>query len=584
MAKKRGKTNANGQNDQVDNLPAVTGQDAGTSPANDESAPAKADAAAPQADAGDQDQDVKALPAVIENTPSTDSAPAAHNTLDLAGYEENATARRLSKLRGFARKSFNVASNMTGRMAVTSTLKIAAGSFVVGAGLSAAWGAAIAVGVAAIGSAAYTYTAETYSEWRARKKAGEDVTFFNVLRHSNNSQQRMRRTLTSLACGVAFGALGAWAMQSEFVHGALEKVGGLFGFGGADHVATAVPHADGGAATVLADSEATRAAATAAAVAHHTGAAAGATIDVDIPAAHVDASAAHVAPAHVSGADLAHEAAHVTSQQVAENPLAAGLAQAGIADSHAVSAQALKDAAHNIIRDQSISAAERVEMARALALEAAHRGNEQAATFLADLPKVEVSLGLQPTHIDIPEVHHAAAHVAPHATAPAAPVASADVAPAPAAPVVDAAPVADVAPAATVDTTAAATMTADTTVTATTTATASAADGTTAAVSATTTTGSASPAGDFRAAAAWCNVSFNGSVVSGAECYAMQPTMGGNDYVLFVDAADANRQVAISLAADSVTVSTDSMLQEGVVNEGISSLQAAPRVTVTFRR
>lgn len=542
-------------------------------------------------------------------TPSTALAPVAEETLDsdspalqaLAFYDAKArdeaqaaaeraaaASLRLARLRGFARKSFNVASDMTGRMAVTSVLKIAAGSFVVGAGLSAVWGAAIAVGAAAVGSAAYTYTRETYTEWRARQAAGEQVTFFNVLRNSQQGQQRLRRTLTSLACGVAFGALGAWAMQSDFAHTLMSKAGNLLGLGGAGQAAGAVAHAaaapaplpaaDIASAVVPGDTEALRATAAAvAATAHHSAAeaVAGVTLDADV-------SPLHAAP----GLDAAHEAVHAAGQQAAVSPLTAALAQAGIPDADSVSAQALKDAAHNVLRDHSIAAAERVDMARALAQEAAHRGNEQAATFLSDLHKVEAALGLHAS-VDAPAVPDVAAAPAPaadiagagatgadSATASVAETAAPTIAPAVAPTVAPA--VATVAPLGDIDLTPAATPAVAATVDAVT--------GTqTFALNEAAAAPVAGMNAQFTQAAAWCSVSFEGSAVTGADCYTVRPTMGGNDYVLFVDAADTQRQVAVSLAADSVTVSTDSMLQESVVSEGISTLQAAPRVTVSFR-
>lgn len=568
----------------------------------------------PAADAGSQPGEVAATGTNLspEANPSADSQPAAPSTAlapvaeeapdsdspalqALAFYDAKArdeaqaaaeraaaASLRLARLRGFARKSFNVASDMTGRMAVTSVLKIAAGSFVVGAGLSAVWGAAIAVGAAAVGSAAYTYTRETYSEWRARQAAGEQVTFFNVLRNSQQGQQRLRRTLTSLACGVAFGALGAWAMQSDFAHTLMSKAGNLLGLGGAGQTAGAVAHAaaapaplpaaDIASAVVPGDTEALRATAAAvAATAHHSAAeaAAGVTLDADV-------SPLHAAP----GLDAAHEAVHAAGQQAAATPLTAALAQAGIADADSVSAQALKDAAHNILRDHSIAAAERVDMARALAQEAAHRGNEQAATFLSDLHKVEAALGLQ-AGVDAPAVHDVAAAPAADlagagatgadsAAASVAETAAPEVAPAVAPTVAPVAPLGDI------DLTPAATPAVAATVDAVT--------GTqTFALNEAAAAPVAGMNAQFTQAAAWCSVSFEGSAVTGADCYTVRPTMGGNDYVLFVDAADTQRQVAVSLAADSVTVSTDSMLQESVVSEGISTLQAAPRVTVSFR-
>lgn len=583
--KSKGNGQPQGQPQQDDAAQDVTGsaanpadQTGGDQPAaNDSSAtPADGDSAQPESTAN--------VPALTGQTESTALTNTAGDSLVIIPRHVQREQDRAAKRRALFNSVCSKAANMTGRMAVTSVLKIAGASLAIGAGASALGVAAAGIALAGIGSAAYTYGSESYKEYRARKQAGEDVSFVNVLRHSNET--RLKRTVTSLACGVAFGALGAYLMQSDLVQWAVEKAGpvvqgwvssaaGLFGLGtpSAEDAATAAtPDAVAPAAPdVAAAAPAPEAAATAevAAAAPHVAPAAPAAADV-VDAAPVGATADVEVIVETSGnanvnvdvninldGAAAAEAVSVSSADVAADPLAAGLAQAHIASADSVSSQALKDAAHSVLRMDNIDAADRIAMARALAQEAAERGNAQAVSFLTDLPRVEASLGLEPT-------------VAPEVTvAPEAPIAVE--------PVVAAQPETLVTelPEVTLD---AGTDTAATVVT----------EGETitpiAPVAPVTVSELPPLAPRFATEAAVCSVTMVGDAPADINCAITKEVMDPTDYISFTDAANPTVRVTTTLDGGSVAMATSDMLQEVTLSDGASRLQVAVRTVLGLRR
>lgn len=585
--KKPRKSKGNGQNQgqqPQDDMPVETGAEANPPAENaDESEAGEA------ANTNDAQESTTNLPAVTGQSQSTDLVAAPGDSLVIIPRHIAREEERRAKRRALFNSVCSKAANMTGRMAVTSVLKIAGASLAIGAGASALGVAAAGIALAGIGSAAYTYGSETYKEYRARKAQGEEVSFINVLRQSNET--RIRRTVTSLACGVAFGALGAYLMQSDMVQWAVEKAGpvvqgwissaaGFFGLGtpSAEDVASAVPAAADAAPVHVAPAapaaDASAAADVAASAPHAAPAAASAAATVDAAPASADVSAEVEVRVETSGnadvnvnvninADVdasaaAAEAVSVSSADVAADPLAAGLAQAHIASVDSASAQSLKDAAHSILRMDNIDAADRIAMARALAQEAAERGNAQAVSFLTDLPKVEAAFGLEPT---------AVADVA--AVAPEAPVV--------AEPVVTAQPdvVVSELPDITLD---AGTDTAATVVTEGTPITPVAAP-------APVTVSELPPLGPrFATEAAVCSVTMQGDVPADINCAVSKEVMDPTDYVSFVDAANPTVRVTTTLDGGSVAVATTDMLQEVTLSDGASRLQVAVRTVLGLRR
>lgn len=587
--KKPRKSKGNGQNQgqqPQDDTPAEVSGEANP-PAETTGEPEAGDAA----NTNDAQESTTNLPAVTGQTQSTDLVAAPGDSLVIVPRHIAREDERRAKRRALFNSVCSKAANMTGRMAVTSVLKIAGASLAIGAGASALGVAAAGIALAGIGSAAYTYGSESYKEYRARKAQGEEVSFFNVLRQSNET--RIRRTVTSLACGVAFGALGAYLMQSDMVQWAVEKAGpvvqgwissaaGFFGLGtpsaedvasaapsAADaapvHVAPAAPTADASAAADVAAStpHAAPAAAPAAAVVDAAPAPADVSAEVEV---HVETTGAAEVNVDVNvniNADIdataaAAEAVSVSSADVAADPLAAGLAQAHIASVDSASAQALKDAAHSVLRMDNIDAADRIAMARALAQEAAERGNAQAVSFLTDLPKVEAAFGLEPTAV--PEV----AAVAPEAPVAVEPVVTAQ-----------AEPVVTELPEVTLD---AGTDTAATVVT-----------------EGTTITPVAAPAPvevselpplspRFATEAAVCSVTMEGEMPADINCAVSKDVMDPTDYISFVDAANPTVRVTTTLDGGSVAVATTDMLQEVTLSDGASRLQVAVRTVLGLRR
>ncbi len=553
-------------------------QPAGEQPAANDSAQTPADETA------GQPESAGSVPALTGQ--ADDSAPAntAGDSLVIIPRHVQREQDRAAKRRALFNSVCSKAANMTGRMAVTSVLKIAGASLAIGAGASALGVAAAGIALAGIGSAAYTYGSESYKEYRARKQAGEEVSFMNVLRHSNET--RLKRTVTSLACGVAFGALGAYLMQSDMVQWAVEKAGpvvqgwvssaaGFFGLGtpSADDVASAAPGADTvapAAPEVAAAAPAPEApVAEVAAAPHVAPAAAAPTADV-AAAAPVGATADVEVIVETSGnADVnvdvninidgaaAAEAVSVSSADVAADPLAAGLAQAHIASVDSASSQALKDAAHSILRMDNIDAADRIAMARALAQEAAERGNAQAVSFLTDLPRVEAAFGLEPTVA--PEVSVAAE--APIAVDPVV------------TPQVE--PLVTELPEVTLDAgsdTAATVVAGGETITPV------------APVAPVTVTELPPLAPRFATEAAVCSVTMVGDMPADINCAINKEVMDPTDYITFTDAANPTVRVTTTLDSGSVAVATGDMLQEVTLSDGASRLQVAVRTVLGLRR
>lgn len=583
--KSKGNGQPQGQPQQDDTTQDVTGSAANPADQTGGDQPAANDPYASPADGdSDQPESTANVPALTGQTESTALTNTAGDSLVIIPRHVQREQDRAAKRRALFNSVCSKAANMTGRMAVTSVLKIAGASLAIGAGASALGVAAAGIALAGIGSAAYTYGSESYKEYRARKQAGEDVSFMNVLRHSNET--RLRRTVTSLACGVAFGALGAYLMQSDLVQWAVEKAGpviqgwvssaaGLFGLGtpSAEDAATAATPDAVAPATpdVAAAAPAPEAAATAevAAAAPHVAPAAPAAADV-VDAAPVGATADVEVIVETSGnanvnvdvninldGAAAAEAVSVSSADVAADPLAAGLAQAHIASADSVSSQALKDAAHSVLRMDNIDAADRIAMARALAQEAAERGNAQAVSFLTDLPRVEASLGLEPT-------------VAPEVTVAAeAPIAVE--------PVVAAQPDTLVTelPEVTLH---AGTDTAATVVT----------EGETitpiAPVAPVTVSELPPLAPRFATEAAVCSVTMVGDAPADINCAITKEVMDPTDYISFTDAANPTVRVTTTLDGGSVAMATSDMLQEVTLSDGASRLQVAVRTVLGLRR
>ena len=582
----KGKGKTQGQPQQDDTQPEVGGTDAnpaaegagaqGDQPAaNDSNLPVPADGQA------DQPESTSNVPALTGEGPGTALATAPGDSLVIVPRHIQREEDRAAKRRALFNSVCSKAANITGRMAVTSVLKIAGASLAIGAGASALGVAAAGIALAGIGSAAYTYGSESYKEYRARKEAGEEVSFINVLRQSNET--RLRRTVTSLACGVAFGALGAYLMQSDLVQWAVEKAGpvvqgwvsyaaGLFGLGtpSADDVANAVAPdavAPTAAPDVAAAAPAPEAPVAEVAAAPHVAptaaadgvdaAPAGTTANVEVTVETTGNADVNVdVNVSVDGAAVA-EAATVSSADVAADPLAAGLAQSHIASADGVSSQTLKDAAHSILRMDNIDAADRVAMARALAQEAAERGNAQAVSFLTDLPRVEASLGLEPAVTPEPVVVADAPITVDPIVTPSADTLVTDL------------------PDVTLD---AGTDTAATVITDGQTITPVAAPGV-------VTVSELPPlAPRFATEAAVCSVTMQGDVPADINCSVSKEVMDPTDYISFVDAANPTVRVTTTLDGGSVAVATGDMLQEVTLSDGASRLQVAVRTVLGLRR
>ncbi len=242
--------------------------------------------------------------------------------------------------KGWLKRAFAKAGDIAGRAAVTNLVKIGAVSVMAGAGASAVLtvaGAAVATGV---GAALYTYGRDS---WKARREAATNGTEFKWLDYN-----RLKAARLSLLCGVAGGALGAWLASSDTVQWVvkwgIEKVGdgfeslsGVFsGASAPETVAAAAGAAVEAKATVL--------------------------------------SRLSQAVAEYGGAD---------------SRLSAWLSKIDLGNLDSVSPQALKDAAHDVLRIEEIPQDERFALARELATEAQARGNAQAEGFLRDLASLE---------------------------------------------------------------------------------------------------------------------------------------------------------------------------------------------------
>ncbi len=304
----------------------------------------------------------------------------------------------------------NAVKTMAVRGSIITALKMTASGMAFGLGASAAGAAAIAFAAGAVGTGLVTYSWDSWKEYKVRKAADPAVKFTDVVtdwtsdtfKAYQESKQagatlsykeylaasgsktngvigalnvavwskldsRVKRAVMGLALGAAGGALIGGLMQLDVVQSGLERAGALVGLG------TVVADVTPPPPPVVVDN-----------------------VDVTVtetpPVAPVAAPAIPETPVAVETAP-AVAAAVVSSEAVASNPFTAGLLAAGL-DADA-SGQALKDAAHSILRDNSIAAGDRVAMAQALALASVEQGNTQAADFLLDLPVAAELLGVE---------------------------------------------------------------------------------------------------------------------------------------------------------------------------------------------
>lgn len=310
------------------------------------------------------------------------------------GAQENAP-----KKRRFLRWAFNKAADSAGRAAVTSTIKIAAVTTLAGIGASGFLTIATTAMAAGVGAALYTYGKDTFFDWRAARRDGRRMEWWN--------KDRSRKVKIALLTGVAGGAFGAWLAGTDAFHHA---IGFAKEWGGKalSHVFNA--HAHHAAAAVVAPPIASAA-----------------DVHVQITPAHAVVSVpAHVetvlAPATVPAVKVETPLQKMMDlmahSKEAHGKVMQHLLKINAADTNSVSPQFLKDSAHEILRMKDIPWADRLSVAHALGAEAQARGNHQAVQFMKDLAKLENGTW-KPHHLGIPGVKDVVAHATPaHHIAP----------------------------------------------------------------------------------------------------------------------------------------------------------------------
>lgn len=233
--------------------------------------------------------------------------------------------------KGQLRRVFNFLADASARAAIVGVVRVAAVSTLVGVGASAALTIGVTAIATGVGAGLYAYLKEYAQERKAARTQGLKVDFL--------SAQRVKKVKWALLAGVAGGAFGAWLAGTETFQSVLGTLkSGLMK--AADFV-------------------------------------------TDGMSAHA-ATVAPVATAAV-GVDQVWQTA-MTNNTPQGNKVLTALFQANGMNP---SGQALKDEAHRILRDKSLSMAERFSTARVLAEEAKKLGNHQAVAFLKDLARLE---------------------------------------------------------------------------------------------------------------------------------------------------------------------------------------------------
>lgn len=355
------------------------------------------------------------------------------NTFQYENAESQAAEAAAAKKKKLSFSAiFNKLADVGARGAVTSAIKFAAVSTLVGAGASSFVTIGVAAAAAGAGSALYAYSKDLIQDVMLARKDGHKVSLWNA--------ERSKKVKIALLSGVAGGAFGAWFAGTDtfkagldlFKDYGLKAVSGIFN--------AIIPSAEA-AEPILSTVAPIAAAVAPVAVAMS-------------PIADVAAPLAVVAPVSVPVADAPKPNVvgklwgMMMSSDQAQGKMMAEMLNADPTNAKSVSAQFLKDRAHDILRVKDIPAPERFAMAKELAEEAQARGNKQAGQFLKDLAKMARIQGISLDTVIATPAAPVAAVVAPVAEI-AAPVAAAPVSEV-VAPIVAASPavVADVVPAA----------------------------------------------------------------------------------------------------------------------------------------
>lgn len=360
---------------------------------------------------------------VIENN---DFSQLTDGTQDEQGQPRRRRIRNLFTLAA-AKKASGFAVDFGARFGVTNLAKAGVAGLAVGFGASVLVTSAAAIAAAGVVTGAYTYTLDTFRDYRAARAADEEFHFLSL--------SRAKKAGISLLCGVAGGAVGTALAQSDiaqsFFRWAIETAGpavhsavsgaciamGICTPSAKDVVdvlkpeisAAPAPAPAEAAAKTVADAAAAKTSAAASAAADNAADVAGSSVEVEVTSnapADINVQINGV-DANIDGADANHGGGSAIDDIIANNGAAApvessdviaraadALSASGDADLAAAltdgtaSPQDLKDAAHEVLRSDSLSAGERVELARALAEKAQALGNGQASTFLADLARL----------------------------------------------------------------------------------------------------------------------------------------------------------------------------------------------------
>jgi len=257
---------------------------------------------------------------------------------DQASVESN--EKKKKRLSGL----FNKFADIAGRASVSTAIRVAAVTTLVGAGASAY----VSIGVAALasgtGAALYTYAKDTAQDFIAARRENRSATWWN--------KERAKKVRNALLCGVAGGAFGAWLAGTDLFKAGIEM---------AKESLVKV-------ASVVADTVIPSA---------HAAAAPLATAVVD----HAVDSKSRNALEKLWDMSMSSSQGHgkLMAEMLKTNP----------ADMDSVSPQFLKDRAHDVLRLKDVPMPERVALAKELATEAKVRGNRQAVTFLKEIAKLE---------------------------------------------------------------------------------------------------------------------------------------------------------------------------------------------------
>lgn len=265
---------------------------------------------------------------------------------------------------------FNKLADVGARGAVTSAIKFAAVSTLVGAGASSFVTIGVAAVAAGAGSALYAYSKDLMQDVMLARKDGHKVSLWNA--------ERSKKVKIALLSGVAGGAFGAWLAGTDTFKAGLDLFKD-YGLKAVSGVFNAIIPSAAAAEPILS---------------------AVAPIAAVVPVA--DAPKPNV---------VGKLWTMMMSSDQAQGKMMAEMLNADPSDAKSVSAQFLKDRAHDILRVKDVPVAERFAMAKELAEEAKARGNKQAGQFLKDLAKMARLQGISldtPAAVAIPAVPVAA--------------------------------------------------------------------------------------------------------------------------------------------------------------------------------